>query len=402
MALLGLAIVAVPLAAPGPELVPASSAGEPRWLMGLYGEGFGLEGASYLALLAAAFVCYLVVVVEARRLSPRILWGAILGLVGLFVLAPPLLSQDVFSYIAYGRLGAEHGLNPYVAVPTDRAADPILAYVGWRDSVSAYGPLFTLGVYPLGSLSVPAAMWVLKAVSGLAVAALAALSARIAAMRGADPRMAAALVALNPLVLVHVVGGAHNDGLMMAIVMVSVAALIGGAWAGGGAGLVLAAGLKASAGFAAPFALAGERPRGRVLGGMIVAALILVSAALAAFGVHAGDALGLVGENQALTSHYSVPTTLSRLTGVDLDLVRIAALVLLGLAVLGLVRWTIRGGDWVRAAGWAALALLLATSWLLPWYVVWALPFAAVARDRALVAGVIALCGFQLVNRVPL
>src|SRR5256885_4806046 len=36
----------------------------------------------------------------------------------LFLLAPPLLSQDVFSYVAYARLGVEHHLNPYVHAPT--------------------------------------------------------------------------------------------------------------------------------------------------------------------------------------------------------------------------------------------------------------------------------------------
>ena len=75
------------------------------------------------------------------------LWGAIAVLVAVFVLAPPLLSQDVFSYISYARLGALHGLNPYVHVPAERPPTrPSL--VGWRDTVSAYGPLFTLAHLP--------------------------------------------------------------------------------------------------------------------------------------------------------------------------------------------------------------------------------------------------------------
>ena len=48
------------------------------------------------------------------------------------------------------------------------------------------------------------------------------------------------------------------------------------------------------------------------------------------------------------------------------------------------------------------LALLVASSWLMPWYVVWALPLAAVARDRRLSGSVLGLCAFQLVNRVPM
>jgi len=63
---------------------------------------------------------------------------------------------------------------------------------------------------------------------------------------------------------------------------------------------------------------------------------------------------------------------------------------------------TARGGDWVRAAGWAAFGLLLATSWLMPWYVLWVLPFAAVAGDGPLSVAVLALCAFQLTSRVPI
>jgi hypothetical protein len=45
---------------------------------------------------------------------------------------------------------------------------------------------------------------------------------------------------------------------------------------------------------------------------------------------------------------------------------------------------------------------LLATGWLMPWYVIWVLAFAAVVKDTPLRAGTLALCAFQLINRVPL
>ena len=56
----------------------------------------------------------------APKLSRRagLLWSVV-GLHVVFLLAPPLLSQDVFSYIAYARLGVEHGLNPYAFRPFD-------------------------------------------------------------------------------------------------------------------------------------------------------------------------------------------------------------------------------------------------------------------------------------------
>ena len=68
-----------------------------------------------------------------------------------------------------------------------------------------------------------------------------------------------AFVALNPIVLVHLVGGAHNDGLMAAIAMAAVAAALSARPATAGAGLVVAAAVKVSALLYAPFALVGTR-----------------------------------------------------------------------------------------------------------------------------------------------
>jgi alpha-1,6-mannosyltransferase len=402
LALVGLTLVALPLAAPGPGLVPAAAAASPRWLLGIAGRGFELGGRAYLGLLVAAFLCYLLVLATARHIRPRVMWTVIVALVALFVLAPPLLSRDVFSYVAYGRLAARHGLNPYVAVPAQRPNDPVLPFVGWRNAPAAYGPLFTFAVYPIGLLPVAAAMWTLKAVGGLAVLALAGVTAHIATVRGRDPQRAAAMVALNPLVLVHVVGGAHNDSIMVLALMGSVALLVSGRQVRGAVALALAVGLKASGLVAAPFALAGSRHRFRLATALAAALAAVGGVAFLAFGSHAWAAERLAGRNQSLTSHYSVPSTLARLTTVSVDRVRVLASAGYTAVVLGLLWWTARGGDWVRATGWAAFGLLVASSWLMPWYVIWALPLAAVARDRRLTGSVLGLCAFQLVNRVPM
>ena len=159
--------------------------------------------------------------------------------------------------------------------PRSRTISPPL---GWRttgEATSVYGPLFTLATYPLGLIGVPGALWALKAVSALSVLGIAALVARLAAVRGIAPAPAAALVALNPLVLVHVIGGPHNDGLM------ALAMLAGrrpGARArarrAAGASLVAGVAVKAPAALAAPFALLGAgtaRRRARLLAGAAVA-----------------------------------------------------------------------------------------------------------------------------------
>lgn len=148
--------------------------------------------------------------------------------------------------------------------------------------------------------------------------------------------------------------------------------------------------------------LSGFRPVGRFLLGAGLAATFVAVAAWVAFGWDWLHGFGLAGENQSRTSHMSIPITTARLTGLDPDAVRVAAAILFAAAIAYLLAWTWRGGDWVRAAAWTALALLLATSWLLPWYLIWVLPLAAISRDRPLQLLTLALTAYQLGARIPL
>jgi hypothetical protein len=363
------------------------------------------------------FAAYLGALVAAPRLGRRVVWGAIVILVAGFAVAPVLLSHDVYSYVDYARLGVRHGLDPYVQAPLAVPSDPAYAHVTWIRATSAYGPLFTLATYPLAWLPVGVAVAALKAVAALSVLGIALLVSRIAAWRGVDPLRAAAFVALNPLVLVHVVGGAHNDGLTMLLAMLAVAAILSAREMSGGAALVAAVTTKLSAAFLIPFAVLGAasppagresppasglRPLGRLLAGALGAALVIGAAAWLAFGWDWLHSFGLAGENQDRTSHLSIPITVARLTGLGPDAVRLAAAILFAALVLYLLLWTWRGADWVRAAGWAAFALLLATSWLLPWYLIWPLPLVAISRDRPLQLLTLALTAYQLGARIPM
>ena len=338
-----------------------------------------------------------------------------------FAAAPVLFSHDVYSYVDYARLAVVHGLDPYVHPPAAAPADPVYREVEWTEATSAYGPLFTLATLPLAWLPVWAAVAALKAAAALSVLAIALLVARLAPARGVAPLPAAAFVALNPVVLLQVIGGAHNDAIAMLAAMLGVAALLAAREATGGGALAAAVAIKASTLVIAPFALLGTRSRDsphqggvnvgyarpgraalRFLTGFAVAAAAVALAAYAAFGWDWLNAFGLAGENQGRTSHMSVPITTARLTGLDPTAVRAGAIALYAALFAYLLAWTWRGGDWLRGAAWATLGLLLATAWLLPWYIVWLLPLAALSRDRPLQALTLALTAFQLPARLPL
>lgn len=398
-----LALLSALLAVPGFDLIPAAGTDAPRWIVGIFGDGLGISPGLYLGLIYAAIAAWAAFSYLIRDRELPAVWILIGTLVALFTLAPPLLSLDIFSYISYSRLGIEEGLNPYDSAPAllvgDGAAERVQDF---RFAASIYGPLFTLGSYPLGLLGDGLALWSFKLIAGLSVIAIAVLTARIARARGSAGTAAAAFVALNPLTLIHVVGGAHNDGLMVALALLGVLMLVEARPLAGAGALVASAAVKGATVLYMPFALIGIPERRRLLLGLLGAGIVAAGITLAVFGTTALDALGVAGDNQETVSRWSVPATLSRLTDKDVDLVRLSALIAYGLFIVGLLIWTVRGADWIRAAGWATLGLLAVTSWMVPWYLIWVLPFAAVSRDRVLIAGVVAMTTFQAINSVPI
>src|SRR3954465_5258550 len=277
------ALLAALPAAAGSKLVGATAGGSPDWLLGplrVFGVS-DLSGPVFYAGLGLALLLYVLVLVRVADIPRRAAIWTVVGLHVLFLLAPPLLSQDVFSYIAYARLGVEHGLSPYTHSPIDIPHDAVFAFAGSKGAVSVYGPAFTLLTYPLAPLGVPAAYWILKVVAAIASLGVVALVWRTAERIGRDPVRAALFVGLSPLVLVHVVSAAHNEALVVLLTMAGVYAFLRAQPRAAGFWSTFAAGFKASAGLVVPYLVAGARPRVRVvLGGVIVAAVLLLALGL--------------------------------------------------------------------------------------------------------------------------
>jgi hypothetical protein len=415
------AALAMPVAAPHSAVVLAAAERSPDWLLGPWrslgaaGADGSLAGPLFYAGLWAALLAYAVVLACARAIGTRLAIGSIVALHLLFLLAPPLLSQDVFSYISYARLDVLHGLGPYTHSPDDVPRDAAYVFAGSKDATSVYGPLFTIATLPLAKLSVPAAFWTLKALAALASLGVVGLAWLCAARLRRDPVFAALAVGLNPLVLVHVVGGAHNDALLVLLMLGAVAlTLTPRRETAAGALETASTAVKVSGGLMFPFLLAGARRRAALLAGAAAAAGATLAVSLAVFGLDAFDALGLIGENQDRTSRWSIPQRaadgIALVSGGSSDAIvdyTRAAFALAFVCVLALLlRRSLRAGRgsvrWIGDAGWATLALLVASAWLVPWYAIWIVPLAALSASRALMAATLALCAYMLVIAVPL
>jgi hypothetical protein len=474
--------------------VPARIGGWPGWLSGpLHGLGLGIGSSSFQMLTLVMCTGYVAALLAARVLPGKAIALAILAVNLLLLLGPPLISQDVFGYLEFARLGVLHGLDPYTHVAAEAPTDAVFPFIGWPFQHSPYGPLFTLGTYPLASLGLNGGLWALKLLAVVSSLAAVALTASAAEEMGRSAKVAAVFVGLNPVLLELAVGGAHNDTLVL-LVLAGALALAAGktamppARAGGhpvltntmsgdtptkpttggapatatarrgishsgtdgaptnatargrvshsdtggtptnttahgrlshsdtggahnlraaAALLVVGIGIKASAGLVLPFmvlAPSAWRERMRVAAWACVALVLLAVVAVVGFGTHAFGFLDALNEQQQLVATHSIPAETARLVGLSGVPTWWRHVFLAGFGlVLLLALWrTAHGAEWRAMAGWATLALLLSTAWLLPWYAIWALPLAALADSRRLRIATLLFCAYAILIHLPL
>jgi hypothetical protein len=159
--------------------------------------------------------------------------------------------------------------------------------------------------------------------------------------------------------------------------------------AGGGL-IVAAAGIKLTAGLLLPFAIAGANRRGGrrdLLVGAGLTAVLIAGLGFALFGTGPLHLLGTIQQSQISGDWHSIPGFISTRLGLG-DIGRATGLILAAVFVVTLVSllrqvWLGRM-DWITGAGWSTVALLITASSLLPWYVAWLMPLAALGADRRL------------------
>ena len=405
-------------------------------LLALFALGVALLGASCAAVIAIRSA-------PRIRLSQRqTLWLA-LGATAIFgltlVLLPSLPSDDIFSYILYGRISAVHGANPLISTPADFTNDPFLTLVFWRDVRSVYGPAWLLlsAAFSLvaqglgGSLALYVALFKLLGFGAHLTNAwlIWRILGRLAPRRQLQGTL---LYAWNPLCLLEFCASGHNDAVMLTLLLLAVYCLTSDSRGWELAGLVcfgLSISVKYVPVVLLPFylALVAWRLRRagepwRCVGVALVwrAGVVALVFALTAAPFWAGPAtLGALllsppaqqlGNSPAEAISWPL-RSLAQAVGLSPDAAR--NVVDTGLKTLGLVvfaalwLWEFRRArsleGMLNAWGWTLLwYVLVASGWFWPWYVTWAVAIVALTPWRLLAqvtvllsAGVLTLYTFQ-------
>jgi len=353
----------------------------------------GSFGPNLLLLTLAYAALAVVLFVEVRRhraglpssIGKLLVAGCAAGLLVLAVAVPPTESGDVWAYSWYGRVVAHYHANPYTTPPSHHPNDKWSQHVDrtYDNTNSVYGPVFTAvsgaGMLAFG-FSFLAARLFFQLLAGACVAAVMVIVWR----RTRSP-VAVAIVGLNPLVVVSVVNGAHNDAWVGLAVLVGVLLVTRERmrWAG----LAFAASAMIKVAAVLPLLAVGIwvwrrngwRPAAEMVGAAAIAGLI-------GYGILGGTTA--IEPLRAAQFHFSGPSVWKGpdrwLGGHGLTrwIATTATAAVVALTLV-LARRRIDHADPALVAGGAVFAYCLLGAYVLPWYVFWGLgAFALAWRSR--------------------
>jgi len=318
------------------------------------------------------------------------------------IVMPPLFSRDVYSYAAQGEM-VSRGINPYLHGPTALGPNPYFTLVDpiWRQAHAPYGPAWERlagGIVQLARHDVIATIVGFRLIALLGIALMAWGVLALARSIGRDPAAALAVGVLNPLVLLVLLGGAHNDALMLGLLVAGCAVARRGHVLVGLALCALAAEVKVPALIGALFIgwwWSDEAGSWRARATRIVQAVLAVAVLMVLIGLWCGLGWRWLG---GLSDPGVVVSWADPMTAVGLALSHVAGALglghhasvfiqcarVVGLAVAACVSVVLLlrdRADKVQALGWSLLAIVILGPIVWPWYETWGFVFLAVIAE---------------------
>ncbi|WP_018599511.1 alpha-(1-_6)-mannopyranosyltransferase A [Mycobacterium sp. 155] len=337
------------------------------------------------------------------------------------LLSVPLFSRDTYSYLAQGAL-LRDGLDPYVVGPVDNP-NSLLEDVSpiWTTTTAPYGPAFILVakfVTMLVGNNIVSGTMLLRLCMLPGLVLLIWAAPRVARHVGANGAASLWICVLNPLVIIQLMGGVHNEMLMVGLMMAAIALTFAGRPVWGVSLIAVAVAVKATAGLALPFLVwvwmrqlrdRRDLPRLRAFALATAASALIFVAVFAVLSLAAGVGLGwltALAGSVKIINWLTVPTAASNLINAIgglvfpvnfyavLEVARIIGIVVIVIA-LPLLWWRFRHTDREALTG-IALAMVVVVLFVpaaLPWYYTWPLAVAAaLIQTRPAIA---AIAGFS-------
>lgn len=197
-----------------------------RWIALLYLAGLGLLFFSYWRMLQTVHGLSKTDPAAAKSIRKWILGFGLLCsliLIGLY----PITALDVVLYVVRARLWALYDASPMMTLPMNFPQDPFITLAGeYAKQPSPYGPAWELVAQipmQLGITSIAGGVIAMKVISLLSYLATGLLigwhGRQDSSKYDVSGATALAFFALNPLVLLQVIGNGHNDMLMLCLML---------------------------------------------------------------------------------------------------------------------------------------------------------------------------------------
>jgi alpha-1,6-mannosyltransferase len=341
--------------------------------------------------------------------------------------SPPVFSRDAYLYIAYGTLPL-HGYDPYSVGPGILDVDPVVDNVDsfWQATPAPYGPLFILlakGVISLSGTNMIASVILMKLGLVIGVALIVWAMPGLVRHLGGKLPVALWLAVAGPMTVVHLVGGPHNDILMVGLLAVGTVMVLDKRHVLGLVVVTAAVAVKATAAVALPFLvwvwaghLQSTRWRNFARACACAVGIFVVTFAAATFvsGVNLGW-ISALDAPTAIVNWLSIPTgageIVHSIVGIFVETPKVVFVTILrivgGVVMLWiLVRqwWLARDGgpDAIRRAAIALFAFAVLSPATLPWYLVWGAVIAAALRwERRQLAVLVTFAVFLVLTYTP-
>jgi hypothetical protein len=222
--------------------------------------GYPSTPTRFFALTTGLFILYALAYRLVRGGQPRKVEALVFGAGAVFLfaqlIAPILLSTDLYVYVFSGRLLTVYGASAYDPAPSISRTDPFLPLFGSDYSPSVYGPLWNLmagGLAYVGGTRIGLTVLLFRVGTVLAALLTGALIWWIL-RRTAPERTAQGLVLFlwNPLLVIETGLSGHNDAVMLAFVLLGVALHLRGWKVGAVVALVCSALVKLVTGMLVP------------------------------------------------------------------------------------------------------------------------------------------------------
>ncbi|MGH8960460.1 MAG: polyprenol phosphomannose-dependent alpha 1,6 mannosyltransferase MptB [Jatrophihabitantaceae bacterium] len=349
--------------------------------------GDAVAGTVMFGGILALLLLWIVAVARLRpnACSERQLWTLVGAWAAPFVLGPPLLSTDIYTFAGQGLL-QRAGIDPYKHGPSALGHHAIVNAIDptWRSVPSTSGPLGTLLEHLAVAITGGDAFGTVLVLRVLGLACLFAIGRLAGELAGPHRIPAIALTALNPALLLYVVSSAHLDGVLVALLLGSLIASAQRRWLLALVLVCAAAATKPVAIAAVPAVLLAHclGQRSHIAWRIAARDVAIAIACLAAFSFLVPDGLGWRHNFSSVTREHtpfapaSIVSDMIRwiVPSASFDDLAVGGRIAVVVAAVGIVIYllvTMRARSLDRTIGYSLLAIGLLSPVLYPWYLLW-------------------------------